>query len=195
MAKNEEQNVPRFVDRVSVYGLELAVAMVTLIISASVLSIASYALGNYLAGELPSIGAGYFALWMSASTIVWVPVALLFYLRSRAYMAAHPEVAANPVQRTFVIIYQVFVILVIISFALSAVYTTLMSLVKADDTSNLLLGGALPSAVSALIFGGALVAFFKRPVVRRKTFALVFLGVSLLVIVPTIVLSISRCEV
>lgn len=180
----------RFIDRVSVYGLEFAVAMVTLVIAASVLSFATYALCNYLAYDSVGTGRGYFALWSSASTIVWVPVALLFYLRSRAYIAQHPEVTSHSVQRVFTIIFQVVMILTIISFSVAAVYAALMSLVKPDETGQMLLGVALPSAISALLFGGALVSFFRQPVVRRRTFAIVFSIVALAIVIPTIIVSV-----
>lgn len=180
----------KFLDRVSVYGLEFAVAMITLVISVSVLSFAVFALCNYFAYSDAGAGRGYFALWSSASTIVWVPVALIFYLRVRAYIAGHPEIATNSVQRVFTLIYDVLIILTIISFAVAAVYAGLTSLVKPDETGSILLGVALPSAVSALLFGGALLAFFKTPVVRRRTFALVFMIVTALIIIPTIVTSV-----
>ena len=190
----KSQNIakrPRFIDRVGVYGLEFAVAMVTLIISASVLSFATFALCNYLANETVGSEGGYFALWSSASTIVWVPVAMLFYLRSRAYMAQHPDVSSQPVQRVFTIIFQVLMILTIISFAVAAVFAVLTSLVEPDQTSNILIGVALPSAVSALLFGGVLVSFYGRPVVRRRTFAVVLTLVTLAIIVPTIAVSVA----
>lgn len=182
---------PRFIDRVGVYGLEFAVAMVTLVISASVLSFAVFALCNYLANETVGSENGYFALWASASTMVWVPVATLFYLRSRAYMAQHPEISSHTVQKVFTIIFQVLMILTIISFAVAAVFAVLTSLVEPDQTSNILLGVALPSAISALLFGGVLVSFFARPVVRRRTFAVVFGLVSLAIVVPTIIVSVA----
>jgi len=164
--------------------------MITLIISVSVLSFAVFALCNYMAYDSVGTGRGYFALWSSASTIVWVPVALLFYLRARAYMAQHPETSSQPVQRVFTLIYDVIMILTIISFAVAAVYAALTSLVKPEDTGDILLGVALPSSVSALLFGGALVSFFKRPVVRRRTFAIVFAIVTAAIVIPTIVVSV-----
>ena len=190
MEQKDTVKKTRFLDSVSVYGLEFAVAMITLIISVSVLSFATFALCNYFAYDDVGSGRGYFALWSSASTIVWVPVALIFYLRSRAYIGRHPEVSDNPVQRVFTIIYQVTMILTIISFAVAAVYAALTSLVRPEDTKDVLLAVALPSAISALLFSGALVAFFRRPVVRRRTFAILFLLVSALIIIPTIVVSI-----
>lgn len=182
---------PRFIDRVGVYGLEFAVAMVTVVISASVLSFATFALCNYLANETVGSEGGYFALWASASTIVWVPVAMLFYLRSRAYMAQHPDISSQPVQKVFTIIFQVLMILTIISFAVAAVFAVLTSLVEPEQTSNILIGVALPSAISALLFGGVLVSFFGRPVVRRRTFAVVLAVVTLAIIVPTITVSVA----
>ncbi len=179
-----------FLNRTSVYGLEFAVAMITMITTASVLSFAAYILGGYLASTADlSEGAGYFALWTVASTVVWAPVALIFYLRSRAEILAKPSLHDNPVQRTFVVIYQVIMILIVISFAISAIYTLLMSFVKPDETGTILLSGTLPSAVSVLLFWLAHMAFFRKGFSRR-TFAILFSAVVAALVIPVVVLSI-----
>ncbi len=178
-----------FLNRCGVYGLELAVAMITMIITVSVLSFAAFSLGGYLAGADVSESAGYFALWTVASSIVWAPVALIFYLRSRAEMLAKPSLQDNPVQRTFITIYQVVMILTIISFSVSTVFAALMSVVKPEETSDILLSAALPSAVSAILFGLGHVAFYRRGL-RRRNFALLFSMFAAVLIVPVVVLSI-----
>lgn len=105
-------------------------------------------------------------------------------------MARSPKVTNNSAQKVFTLIYDVLMILTIISFAVAAVYAALTSLVKPDETLGILTGVALPSAVSALIFGGALISFFKTPVVRRKTFALVLAILTALIVIPTIAVSV-----
>ena len=178
-----------FLSRSGVYGLELAVAMITMIITVSVLSFAAFSLGGYLAGADVSESAGYFALWTVASSIVWAPVALIFYLRSRAEMLAKPSLQENPVQRTFITIYQVVMILTIISFSVSTVFAALMSVVKPEETSDILLSAALPSAISAILFALGHVAFYRRGL-RRRNFALIFSAVAAVLIIPVVVLSI-----
>lgn len=190
MSTEASTNRKQFINRTSVYGLELAVALVTMIISVSVLSFAAFSLFNYIAGTSDlSEGAGYFALWTAASAVVWVPVAIIFYLRSRAQMMAKPDLHDNVVQRTFITIYQVVMILTVISFAVATVYAALMALVKPDETMDILLGGAVPSAISALLFWLGHVAFFRRGL-RRRNFTLLFAGISAALIFPVVTLSV-----
>lgn len=177
-----------FLEKTGVYGLELGVAMITMVILATVLSFGAYALSQYLNGSV-STGVGQLALWSAASTIVWLPVVYIFYLRSRAYMERNPSIVNNGVQRAFVVIYQVVTLLTVIAFAFTAVYSMLNAFVQAGDMGRTLVTVSLPSFVSALVFAGAFVAFFRKPVVTRKVFATGLLVVSLLIVVPVIVYS------
>lgn len=173
----------------SIYPLEMTIAMVTMVILASVLSWSLFSLCNYFY-DSGNIGLGYFSLWTAASAIVWLPVAYIFYVRSRGYMNEHPAVVYSSVQRTFVVMYQVVMILTVIGFSFTAVYAFLMGLVQASDMGKTLIGTALPAALSAAVFGGAFVAFFRNPVASRKVYATIMLVMSVLIILPVIVYSI-----
>jgi hypothetical protein len=178
----------KFLERTGIYGLELAVAMITVLIIASVLSVGAYALSRYLYGAPGSV-SGQLALWSAASTIVWLPVAYIFYQRSRAYMERNPAVVNEPVQRAFVVIYQVIAILSVIGFAFSAVYSMLNAFVEAEDMIRTLVTVSLPSFISAVVFAGVFIAFFRHPVVSRKVFANSLLITSLLIVIPVIIYS------
>lgn len=189
-AKNPDKPAKKtsFLDKTGVYGLELGVAMVTMIIVATVLSFGAFALSQFIYGTA-GIGVGQLALWSAASTIVWLPVLYVFYLRSRAYMERHPDIVNNNVQRAFVVIYQVLMLLTVIGFAFTAVYSMLNAFVQAEDMAQTLVTVSLPSFISALVFGGAFIAFFRNPVVSRKVFATGLLVVSVLIVVPVIIYS------
>lgn len=187
-APPQESTKTSFLERTGVYGLELGVAMVTMFIVAVVLSVGSFSLAQYLYGTV-NTSLGESALWSAASAIVWLPVVYIFYMRSRAYMARNPEINNNQTQRAFVLIYQVITLLAVIGFAFAAVYSLLNAFVQASDMGRTLLTVSMPSAVSAALFGGAFVAFFRRPVVSRKTFGRGLLVVSLLITIPVIVFS------
>lgn len=178
-----------FLSSMSIYPLEITIAMITVVILASVLSWGLFSLCNYFYDQ-SNTGLGYFSLWTAASAIVWLPVAFIFYVRSRGYMSQRPEVVNSPVQRTFVVIYQVLMIITVIGFSFTAVYAFLMGLVQTSDMGKMLIGTALPAALSAAIFGGAFVAFFRRPVASRRLFGLAMLVIAVLIILPVIVYSI-----
>lgn len=187
-APPQENSKASFLERTGVYGLELGVAMVTMFIVAVVLTVGSFSLAQYLYGTV-NMGLGESALWSAASTIVWLPVVYIFYMRSRAYMARNPEINNNQTQRAFVLIYQVITLLAVIGFSFAAVYSLLNAFVQASDMGRTLITVSLPSAVSAAIFGGAFVAFFRRPVVSRKAFGRGLLIVSLFITIPVILFS------
>lgn len=184
------QAEPKFLNRVSIYGVEFAVAMVTIIILASVLSFSLYALFNLVHDISGNGAAGYGALWAAASAIIWLPVFFIFYARSRNYMDRHPETHNNDMQRGFVVAYQIVMVLAIISFAFAAVYSLFMALINTKDVVEPLVTVTLPSVLSMLVFAGAYVAFFRRPVLARKAYLLAVSGLTGLIIIPTIILSI-----
>lgn len=187
-APPQGNNETSFLERTGVYGLELGVAMITMFIVAVVLSVGSFSLAQYLYGTVDT-ALGETALWSAASAIVWLPVVYIFYMRSRAYMARNPEINNNQTQRAFVLIYQVITLLAVIGFAFAAVYSLLNAFVQASDMGRTLLTISLPATMSAGLFAGAFVAFFRRPVVSRKTFGRGLLVVSLLITIPVIVFS------
>jgi type II secretory pathway pseudopilin PulG len=177
-----------FLHKTGIYGLELGVAMVTMVILATVLSFGAFALSQYIYGTA-SASVGQLALWSAASTIVWLPVVYIFYLRSGAYIDRNPTVVNNSVQRAFVVIYQVLMLLTVIAFSFTAVYSMLNAFVQAHDMAETLVTVSLPAFLSALIFAGAFVAFFRHPVIGRKVFATALLVVSILIVIPVILYS------
>ncbi|PID29316.1 hypothetical protein CR983_04145 [Candidatus Saccharibacteria bacterium] len=177
-----------FLDKTGIYPLELTVAMVVMIILASVMSFGAYALGQYISGNV-NIGIGESALWSAASVLVWLPVCYAFYMRSRAHMEQHPEVADRLTQRTFTIMYQIVMMITVIGFAFTALYSLLNAFVQVNDVAEAMARVSLPSAVSALVFGGAFIAFFRRPLVSRKVFANGMAVLAVLIVLPVIVMS------
>lgn len=187
----KEADGAKFLNRVSIYWLELSIAMITLGLSASVLSYCVYALCS-IGSVNNNLIANYGALWLAASAIVWVPVAFIFYSRARGYELRNRVVSSNPTQRTLAIFWQVLAILTTIGFAFSAVYTLLTALTQTKDMGTTLVTGTLPSFIAALIFGVTFAAFLRHPLISRKTFATVFLVISLIIVLPTIVMSILQ---
>lgn len=178
-----------FFNNMSVYSVEFAVAMITMLILTSVLASCTYILFG-LIHDIYGSRIGYGALWVSASAIVWLPVLFIFYARVRAYVASRPDVVNNSVQRGFVVAYQVVMLLSVIGFAFGAIYSLLMALVSADDVVGLLVTATLPSLLSAGIFAGAFVGFFRRQMFSRRTYLAAITVITALIVLPTIVLSV-----
>lgn len=178
-----------FFDRMSVYGVEFAVAMVTMIVLATVVSVSLYAMFS-LARDIYGSDAGYGALWAAASAIVWLPVLFIFYARARGYMQRHPEIHNNPVQRGFVVAYQVVMLCAVVGFAFAAIYSFFMALVNTNDVVGPLVEVTLPSILSAGVFAGAYIGFFRHPIVARRLYLVALSVITAVVIIPTIVLSV-----
>lgn len=176
-----------FFNNISNYALELTVAMIVMLMAMFVLIFSTYSLFN----TLQSLdNASYTGLWWAASTLVWLPVLVIFYLRSHSYMARNPQVVMNGTQRAFVITYQVFVVLVGIGYAFAAVYSLLTAFVASGNVGEVLLNVTVPSLIAALICGGAFIAFFKKPVMSRYAYTWSLIAVVLLLIIPTITMNV-----
>lgn len=178
-----------FLNTVSVYGLELAVAMVSIILLAIATSVSTYAFCN-LINNLNDDNTGYGALWFAASAIVWLPVAFIFFARVRGQMQQRDQTARYGVERGFVITYQCVTMLAVVGFAFAAIYNFFTSLVSANDVIGSLVTSCLPAVISALLFGLAFVAFFRHPVATRRSYLQVLTILTILIIVPTLVLSV-----
>lgn len=181
-----------FLQGMSIFGLEYGVAMAALVILLGVLSVDTYALMAFINEPNPvSTSGGYAALWTAASTIVWLPVFIIFYLRFRAHMAQNPKLASNTVVRTFTIIFQVTTMLTVIGFAFAAVYSLFLALANAKETSELIVGSTLPAALSVLIWAWGYAAFFKKPLVSRSYYVMVVTIASVLIVTGTVTVSIA----
>lgn len=179
------------------YGFELLMATFGLTTAAIVIDYGLFAFFNYVKGADAGYNAalfGEFSLWIVAAMLVWLPLAIVFYLRTRGQLAATPERRQSTLHKVLVSIYQ-FVNIIIAAGALFAVfYSLIRPLVNGaggEEFGNILVRVTLPALLMIAVHGWALMAYGRSQRMTRKLFGMVFVGVGLLVMVGLLVASVG----
>lgn len=167
----------------SMYGFELLLATIGLFTVASVASYALFVLFNHWREASTSsaftVPTGEFTLIIASSMIVWLPLALLFYLRTRTEQAARPIRSTSSLHKTLIGLFLVGVILTIASLCFVVVYALLrLAVGMEEDVVDILVRVVLPALLSAGLFTGLLFAYPRsaRPALRTYTIGLIAAG-------------------
>ncbi len=181
----------------SMYGFELLMAVFGLTTAAIVIDYGLFAFFNYVKES----GAGYstamfgeFSLWIVAAMLVWLPLAIVFYMRTRAELAAVPERRQSTLHKVLISIY-LFVNFIIAAGALFAVFYSVIRLLvngaDGEEVGNVLVRVTVPALLMIGVHGWALLAYSRAQRMTRKVFAMVFAGVGVLVMVALLVASVG----
>lgn len=185
----------RFFSGTSLYGFELVVAVIGLLVTIGVLIYGIYALSNYLVGIDSSSTrqfTGELSVWLMATMIVWLPLTLFFYVRSRAEVTVNPKRETTLFHKFVIGAYRFVLLMGVIGLLFSVVYLTIRLLIGIEDNaSDIALRMIVPGLVSAFVAGGSMVAFNRSHVPAHSLFSLLLSGVSVVVIVAVLAVSIG----
>ncbi|MFZ1812526.1 MAG: hypothetical protein WAU02_03350 [Candidatus Saccharimonadales bacterium] len=180
------------------YGLELALSTLGLMVTAMVLTYGIYATVNYIKGIDNPFAVRYlgeFSLWVAASMIIWLPLAVVYYLRTRAEIDRHPATKERLVHKLFVGFFLFNIIIVIAAALFSVVYALIRIAVGIDDTvSDTLVRIVLPGILAAAVNIGLFWAYGKHQGLSRKAFALIVTGAGVLVTIVLLALSVTNVQ-
>lgn len=183
-------------NKTSFYGFELFMAVFGLTTAAAIADYGIFAIFNYLRGIDGSASefVGEFSLWIVAGMLVWLPLSLLFYIRSRGEQARRKTVSSSTVHKVILSLY--FFINIVI--AAGAAFATLYSLLRlaigdtgGDSVIDVLVRVTVPAIVMAKLHIWLLVAFTTNKYINRKTFAGIFAAFGVAVMVLLTIVSIS----
>ena len=187
----------RHLHHTGIYGFELLMATFGLTTAAIVIDYGLFAFFNYIKGA----GSGYngtlfgeFSLWIVAAMLVWLPLAIVFYMRTRGQLTLTPERRQSTLHKVLVSIYQ----FVNILLAAGALFTVFYSLIRplvsganGEEFGNVLVRVTLPGLLMIAVHGWALMAYSRSQRITHKVFGMVFAGVGLLVMVGLLVVSVG----
>lgn len=185
-----------WLDRTSMYGFELFMAAFGLTIAAIAVDYGLFALFNHLQDTregMAGAGAGSASLFMVAAMLVWLPLALGFYLRSRGEMQYKPERATSSLHKVLVSVY-LFVNVFILAGALFTALYSLIRILVGDvdkDVNELLLRMTAPALLMTGLHAWMLYAYSKAGFATRKLFATIFAAFSIVVIGAFLALSVD----
>ena len=188
----------RHLDRTGIYGFELLMATFGLTVAAIVIDYGFFAFFSYVIGvEGRSVSAnafvGEFSLWIVAAMLVWVPLALVFYMRTRGQLAANPAQGQTGLHKVLVSLY-LFVNTIIAAGALFAFLYVLIRLAVGVEDAKVgeVIGRiALPALLVVILHLGMLSAYMTSRKVTRKTFGLSFAIVAAVVMLALLVSSVG----
>lgn len=174
----------------SMYGFELLLAIVGLLTVASIASYALFVLFNHWREASTSsaftVPTGEFTLIIVASMIVWLPLALLFYLRARAEQVTRPVRTASNLHKILVGLFLIGVVMTIASLCFVVVYALLRLAVGMEGSvADILVRVVVPAVLSAGLFTGLLYAYRHNNRPTRKLYAIGLIVAGLL---PVLVL-------
>lgn len=184
-----------YLDHTTQFGFEYFMTLFSVLVTSTFVVYALFVIANYVIGFNNSYGSrtiGEIALWVAAAMMVWLPVTLVFYLRSQATIERVPEVKHKTLPRVLTSIFLFFTITTAIVLAFVTIITLLRTLVGIDESSNDILGQvALPAFLSAVLFGWISAYWFRPGLHSRRKFAFIFSVVSLVALVTVLILSIG----
>lgn len=183
-------------DKTSIYGFELLMATFGLTVAAIVVDYGFFAFFNYIQGINTSANnaiIGEFSLWIVAAMLVWVPLATVFYLRTRGQLAAQPEKRQATLHKVLVSIYLFANVLIAAGALFAFLYVLIRLAVGAEDTKvgEVVVRVLIPSLLVVVLHGWMLLAYTNARKITRKLFAAVFAATAVVVMAAILISSVG----
>lgn len=192
-SKSDSSKTPGFLERTSMYGFELFMSLFGLVTTLVVIDYGVFVLFNYFMGfEGSNSFFSEFTIWIISAMIVWLPVTLVFYLRSRSETVRNKEHSSTVLYKVLMSIYHFFIITGAVLLAFIAIYTLIRTLATPDEPFvDMLVRVILPAIIAVFVHIGLMFAYTKNGKPSKNLFVSVFGGVSLALIVTLLVISIG----
>lgn len=182
MAKEHSkvEKKPGFFQRTSLYGFELFMALFGLVTSLVVIDYSIFALVNYMRGTgTEAMYISEFTVWIIAAMIVWLPVTVVFYLRSRSEVLRNPTHEQSALFKVLISIYYFCVIIGAAGLAFAAIYALVRMAVSPDESVvDILVRVVLPAVLAVLAHVGMMFVFPKSNKPGRRIFTTIFTVVA-----------------
>ena len=180
-----------------IYGFELLMATFGLTVAAIVIDYGLFAFFHYLKGANDTYGSsvvGEFSLWIVAAMLVWLPLAIVFYLRTRGQMAVDTQRRQATLHKVLVSIYQFVNVLI----GAGALFVFLYSLIRlavnvdsGETAADVLVRVSLPALLMVGLHGWLLFAYAKSARITRKLFGLSMGIIGIVVMLGLLVTSVG----
>ncbi len=179
LARPARPSWKRWFDGTSMYGFELFMAGFGLTVAAIVIDYGLFAFFNYAYGIDGSNArqvVGEFSLWIVAAMLVWLPLALGFYLRVRGEQALSPTRSQGRLHKVLLSIFFFVNILILAGSLFAVLYSLIRMATGAADMEamEMLVRVTLPAFLMAVLHAALLFAFTKARWASRRNFALGF---------------------
>lgn len=185
-----------WLNHTKIHGLELFMALFGLITTAIVVDYGLFAIFNYIKGVGNDANSfSEMTLWVIASMVIWIPLSVGFYLRSRGEHLLNPARKEQISYKALTITYMVINILAAVAAFFAAFYIAFRMLVMVGynetDAADQWVRVILPALIMVAVHVGMIFAFPRGNRPSRKFFSITFASVSAVVMVALMFLSIG----
>ena len=194
-AAETKQSWRNWFSNTSIYGFELFMAAFGVLTAAFVVDYGIASLFRYLymtTTDKYYSAVDSFPLWVVAAMLVWVTLALTFYLRARSELDRNEARRQTNVHK---VITSIFSFVTIVALAV-ATFTALYSLMKivvgiSDDAARETVVVAIPALLIAGLHLWLLQAFRRPERSRKKTFVLLFAGLTASIMIVLLIVTVG----
>lgn len=187
---------PSFLNRTGLFGFELFMALFGLVTTLVVVDYGVFALFNYSnnarvnADSAPFLGESI--IWIVTALFVWLPVTIVFYLRSRSEAEQKPARSSSVLYKVLTSIYYFCVIVGAIILVFLAIYSLVSGSTTPDvSMKDVLMKSAVPALLAVAIHVGMMFAYTKSNRPPRLVFASLYGGFVAVLAVVLLVISIG----
>lgn len=179
----------------NLYGFELIVASIGLIVTAGVVIYGIYAFTNHLLG-IGDVSArrftGELSIWLMATMAVWLPLTLFFYIRTRAETVRNPARIKTVFHKFVMGAYRFILLMTVIGLLFSVVFTAIRLLIGIDDNAGeTVMRVIVPGLIGAVIASGFMVAYNRSHRPTPRVFSTVVAIVSVAVMIAVLSVSVG----
>lgn len=195
--KNKMFGWKKYLNYTGIYGFELLMATFGLTVAAVVIDYGMFAFFNHLRSSENSYAVsalGEFSIWIVVAMLVWLPLALVFYLRTRGQLVAEPTRRQAVIHKLLVSLFQFVNVITIIGAVFGLLYSLLRPLITGsggEEFLDSLIRVSLPALGVAAVHSWLLFAYSRSTRVTRRLFAMVFSIVGIIVMVCLLVTSVG----
>ena len=171
--------------RTRIYTFELLMSVIGLLVTAFVVDYGIFSIFRQLTGpEGFEYGNSGFIVFIMAAMIVWLPVAVVFYLRTKGEIQATKTHTETMIHKVLVSLFMFVNIFAVIGALFYAIYMLLQVFVGANDESvNYFLRFILPGVLMALWHSWLFFAYSRVRFAPRKIFSIVLSAITIIVVV------------
>lgn len=181
----KKKTAATWLSRTKIYGFELFMAAFGLTVAAAVTDYGLFAFFNYLIDDQ---GAGSYigdaSLVIVAAMVIWLPLAILFYLRARGEQARDKARSRSGLHKVLISVLLFVNILIAAGAAFAVVYSLFQMAIGADmPAGELLVRVTIPAVLMTLLHVWVCFAFSDVKFAGRRAFAWSFLAAGTVVMV------------
>ncbi|HEV2412680.1 MAG TPA: hypothetical protein VGS28_02625 [Candidatus Saccharimonadales bacterium] len=143
--------LPTWLSKTNFYIFEYAIGLLALLVAALLLDRALYVLFQYINDRSTVENLGEVAVHTVGLAVVWLPLAMVLYLRTRSQEQAQRSLEENKLRRFFYFVFMTVIVISTAVFAYFAIRGLLLWIFDAQLPREALVGLFLPALLSAVV--------------------------------------------